>query len=303
MPKVVPAGRSAKRLSGSSSSASASVGRMGPAANSSNASACSCSSSAPRSAIDASWGSRRPSEARSTMAENDHRCPHRGGRRSSVATQRSDRAGSPVGACQRSDPGSRFVDHRHGHGAVGRRHQRSEVGHHLTVGRDRDGRGGERLRIDGRPLTGEQDMGERRLAAALGAGPPHHGLVLGPGQRHVQQAEALAGRLVGGPPATGQGLLLVRPVGSSGQVEGPPPGVRVHIDHRLLLAGRAPQGGQAHHRELETLGRPHRHDLHRRRLGRDPASRYVAVDLGVVLVGKLGVQYREEPGHSTASAG
>ena len=83
---------------------------------------------------------------------------------------------------------------------------------HVTIGGDRDSRSGERLAVDSRPVAGEQDMGQRRLVAPFHLGPPHHGLVLGPGQGHVQQAESLPGRLVGSPAGDGH-----RPCSSSGQ--------------------------------------------------------------------------------------
>ncbi len=127
--------------------------------------------------------------------------------------------------------------------------------------------------------------------------------MLGAGQRDVEEAEPLARCLRLRDRRSPRCALLVRPVLPGGHVEGPPSCPRIHVDHGGLLGGRVPQRGEAHHRELEALGRPDRHDLYRIGLRRDPASGDIAVDLGVVLLFGLGVEDREEGRHPAPAAG
>ena len=131
--------------------------------------------------------------------------------------------GRRVGAIHRSCPGGRLVDELHVHvpAAAATRGSKwattSRSDGTETAGAPNDSG------VDGRPGAGEQDVGQRRLCAPVRLGPPHHGLVLGPGQGHVQQAETLAGRLVGGQPAAGQRPSSSGQSAPGGQVEGPPP--------------------------------------------------------------------------------
>ncbi len=152
VPKAVPAGRSASGLAPlGGGDVDGADGRRpverepGSARPVVTGSAASCSSPAPRSDIDASWGSKRPTDAWSTMAENDHRWRRRSGRWSSVATASSGSGRSAAGGAHRSVGSAASPTTPTATVPRGRLHQGIEVGHRIPVDGDRDLRRAERL--------------------------------------------------------------------------------------------------------------------------------------------------------------
>ena len=139
---------------------------------------------------------------------------------------------------------------------------------------------GEQLPGDRPVLTaGEQNLRQRTLRGLVAVDPPDSGVVAGPRERDVEQSEFL-GRLF----RPGQlDLGLQRPAGLAGSahVEDAPAGRGVVVVD--VPAHAHPHVRTQHHRELEALGHPYRHDLDGLGVGLDPPRRHIGVAVGVHL--------------------
>ena len=148
------------------------------------------------------------------------------------------------------------------------------------------------------PVAREQQAGQGAPATAVRhVAPPHRRVVLGPRQGDVEHAELFPGDLGAGelPPAAGR--RRIGPVLAPGQVHAARTVGRVGVDDLAHLGLEAPEHGQAHDRELQSLGLPHGHDLHGLGIRLDPPGHQVGVDLQVGFgLGRV-VEHGEQTGH------
>ena len=122
------------------------------------------------------------------------------------------------------------------------------------------------------PLISQQPP-ERRMLAVLHTGPPDHGLVLGPCQRHVEVAQVLAAPFHFG----GVEVHLVGQVaGVAAHVQLAPVPVRRVVENNrpaeMITRTCIPQIGAIDNRELEALGPVDRQHLYRGRVGIEPPA-------------------------------